>query len=406
MVPQLPGDPGLAQLAGAPGMGDMGGMGGMGGMGNSFAGGLLKPATDLLGTLGNGVFQGMNPQEMFGGVSQAFQQGASGLQQAMGSMMGSGGPGWAGAGARSAAAKTGETLANGAAVGAQGTTLGGQYSAAAADVAQGHTRLLETIQQGQDELAALSGGLPWTAANMVESASRTTARATAIVTELESSLTSQAAATTATGAPVAVTEAPQMAMGAMGPLMSVGMGMMGPAMAAGSMPLSMGMRAAMTGMQAGMQAGTGLMSQASQAGAHGAAAAAPAAAAMPARLAGAASHAGGLGGGAGGGPVATQAARAVPSSPLVQNETNAAAATRSVAVRPATGGAGMGGAGMMGAGAGKAGASRGGNHTTASFLHTTGHGDQIVGDTGTAAPPVLGEADPNAADNDVKVRVD
>jgi hypothetical protein len=81
---------------------------------------------------------------------------------------------------------------------------------------------------------------------------------------------------------------------------------------------------------------------------------------------------------------------------MIQRETNAAPVTTSVA-RTAGGGPGgaTGGAGMMG-GAGaaghgnKAGASN--NHTTASFLHTTDQGGEIVGDLGNASPPVIGES--------------
>ncbi len=44
------------------------------------------------------------------------------------------------------------------------------------------------------------------------------------------------------------------------------------------------------------------------------------------------------------------------------------------------------------------------SHTAASFLHTTDQGGEIVGDLGTAAPPVLGEADPNDPP-DVELRI-
>jgi len=44
------------------------------------------------------------------------------------------------------------------------------------------------------------------------------------------------------------------------------------------------------------------------------------------------------------------------------------------------------------------------SHTAASFLHTTDQGGEIVGDLGNAAPPVLGEADPNEPP-DVELRI-
>lgn len=397
--PQFPDEAIPADLTAAPG-----------GMGNNFAGGLLKPVTDMLGTLGPGLFQGLNPTQMFGGISQAFQQAAGGVQQALGQMMGgAGGQGWSGAGAGAAAAKTGETLANGAAVAAQGTALGGEYSAAAANVAQGQARLLEILQQCQHELEALSAGLPWTAPNMVESGARASALATEAITELESTLTSQAAATTATGAPVAVAQGPQMAMGMLAPMLSVGMSMIGPAMQMGMMPLTIGMQAGTQALQAGMQAGTGLASSLGQAaqGTGGA----PAASALghTGRMVGA--HPGG-GGHGGGGVGATSPARATPSSPMVQNDnTNTAAMARSLSARPTAGAAGVGAAGMMAPGAagygaqgGKAGA--GGSHTSAAFLHTTDQGGEIVGDLGTASPAVIGDPTAHLDDDpDIKLRI-
>ncbi|WP_253870218.1 hypothetical protein [Mycobacterium sp. 1164966.3] len=390
-----------ANLTGAPGAG---------GMGTNFTGGLLRPITDMLGTLGPGIFQGLNPTQMFGGVSQAFQSAAGGLQQALSQMAGGmGGQGWAGAGAGAAAARTGETLANGAAVAGQGTALAGHYTAAAANVEQGHARLIEILTQCQHELEALSAGLPWTAPNMVESASRATALATECITELESTLTTQAAATSATGAPLAIAQGPEMAMGMVGPMLSVGMSMIGPALSMGAMPLTMGVQAGTQALQAGLQAGTGLISSVGQA--PGTGATSPAAAlGHPARMVSATHPTGGGHAGGGGGPVATTPARTTPSSPMVQNENNAATLGRSVVARPAVGGAGMSGAGMMAPGAGygahggKAGAS--GSHTSASFLHTTDQGGEIVGDLGNASPPVIGETASDPDDSpDIKLQI-
>lgn len=410
---QLPtGGPEFPGLGGEEIPAELTGAAGPGGMGSNFASGLLKPVTDMLGTLGPGLFQGLNPTQMFGGITQAFQQAAGGVQQAMSQMMGGmGGQGWSGAGAGAAAAKTGETLANGAAVAAQGTALGGEYSAAAANVAQGQARLLQILEECQHELEGLAAGLPWTAANMVESASRASALATECITELESTLTSQAAATTATGAPVAVAQGPQMAMGMLGPMLSVGMSMIGPAMQMGMMPLTMGVQAGTQALQAGMQAGTGLISSLGQAG-GGAGAASPASALGHTGRMVSATHPSGGGHGGGGGVGATTPARATPSSPMVQNESGAAAAARSMAAaRPSVGGGaagmGMGGAGMMGAAGahgGKAGA--GGNHTAASFLHTTDQGGEIVGDLGHASPAVIGDTTIDPDDSpDIKLRI-
>lgn len=409
---QLPtGGPEFAGLPGEDIPAELTGAAAPGGMGSNFASGLLKPVTDMLGTLGPGLFQGLNPTQLFGGISQAFQQAAGSVQQAMSQMMGGmGGQGWSGAGAGAAAAKTGETLANGAAVAAQGTALGGEYSAAAANVAQGQARLLQILQECQHELEGLAAGLPWTAANMVESASRASALATECITELESTLTSQAATTTTTGAPIAIAQGPQMAMGMVGPMLSVGMSMIGPAMQMGMMPLTMGMQAGTQALQAGMQAGTGLISSLGQAG-QGAGAAPASALGHTGRMVSATHPTGGGGHGGGGGVGATTPARSPASSPLVQNENSgAAAAARSAIARPTAGAAGMGGAGMMpgaagyGGQGGKAGAS--GSHSAASFLHTTDQGGEIVGDLGHASPAVIGDTTIDPDDSpDIKLRI-
>jgi hypothetical protein len=68
------------------------------------------------------------------------------------------------------------------------------------------------------------------------------------------------------------------------------------------------------------------------------------------------------------------------------------------------GGGMMGGAGAAGHG-GKAGANN--SHTSASFLHTTDQGGEIVGDLGHASPPVIGETATDLTDDspDVQLRI-
>lgn len=69
---------------------------------------------------------------------------------------------------------------------------------------------------------------------------------------------------------------------------------------------------------------------------------------------------------------------------------------------------GAGGAGMMGAPyapmAGQGANASANNHTAASFLHTSDQGGEIVGDLGSASPPVLGEVDSNEPP-DVELRI-
>lgn len=379
--------------------------------GGDMVAGLMSPMLQMLGTLGTGIFQGLNPQQMFQPMTQAFQQGAQSLQGLMG-QMGQGGSGWAGAGAAGTAAKTAETLGNGAAVSAQGAALGGQGMTAGADTSQGYTRLLELIQETQHRLEALSGGIPFTAPEMGETAGSATARAVEIVTELESALSAQAANMTATGAPVALAQGPTSMMSMMGPMMQIAMSMMGPAMQMATMPLTMGTQMLSQGVQAGVQAATGMaqalgkdgVGKGPSAGTKGLSTTGLGSAGSPKIGSGGA----GLGGG---GSAGTLAARALPSAvpANLANASEAGSATQSAGVRGAGLAAGSGGSGMMGGapmgGAGARGAGAGnGGHSAATFLHTSDQGGEVVGDLGTVAPPVIGENDPNA-DVDVDLRI-
>jgi hypothetical protein len=60
----------------------------------------------------------------------------------------------------------------------------------------------------------------------------------------------------------------------------------------------------------------------------------------------------------------------------------------------------MGGAPM--AAGGKAGID--GRHSAASFLHTSDQGDEIVGDLGNVAPPVIGQPEANHSP-DIELRI-
>jgi hypothetical protein len=64
----------------------------------------------------------------------------------------------------------------------------------------------------------------------------------------------------------------------------------------------------------------------------------------------------------------------------------------------------MGGGAPYGPMAGQGANNSSNSHSAAAFLHTSDQGGEIVGDLGTAAPPVLGEADPNESP-DVELRI-
>lgn len=340
---------------------------------------LISPVTDALGTLGNGVFSGADPTAMFQGISQAFQATGGSLQQSLGAVDDA----WKGASGAAATAKTVTAIGNGAEVSAQSNALRTSLASAAADVAQAQARLIEIITEFQATIAAIGPSIifPWGWAAAIAAASKAIAMTAEVMTELQGSLGAQAAKTTAEGAPVAITAAPQVAAS---PL------------ASSALPL---LSMASQGAMAGIQAGTGAASSASEAAAKPVDLAETDPAGGPVPIgATPVGGAGGLsGGGVGvGGGAGTFAPRSIQTSTMVQPETTPT--PPSATVRTAGGAGGMG---MMGAPYGPmAGAGHGANassniHTAASFLHTTEQGGEIVGDLGTAAPPVLGEADPS-----------
>jgi hypothetical protein len=353
---------------------------------------LISPVTDALGTLGSGLFDGVDPTTMLQGISQAFQSTGGSLKQSLASVDDA----WQGASGTTAAAKTAKAIANGAEVGAQSDALKSSLGTAATNVAQARVRLIEIIAEFQATMAAIGPNIifPWGWAAAIAAANKAIASTAEEMTELQTSLGAEAAQVTAAGAPVDVTAAPQLA--ASSPMSSL------------ASPL---MSIATKGAQAGIQAGTGAASAAAQAAQQ--ASTDPAAAAIggvagpPITGAGAGGGAGGVGVGGGGG--GAPALRSVASSAMVQPET-ASATGQSATMRAAfTGTAGSSGGGMMGGApygpmAGQGANNSSNNHTAAAFLHTSDQGGEIVGDLGTAAPPVLGAAESNEPP-DVELRI-
>jgi hypothetical protein len=355
---------------------------------------LISPVTDALGTLGSGLFEGVDPTAMLQGISAAFQSTGGSLQQSLGSVDDA----WQGASGTAAAAKTTTAIANGAEVGAQSDALQNSLATAAADVAQARARLIEIVAEFQATLAAIGPSIifPWGWAAAIAAANKAIAATAEVMTELQTSLGAQAAEVTAAGAPVDVTAAPQMASSSASS---------SPMSSLASPLMSMATKAAQAGVQAGTQAASAASQSAAQTASDTAAVPAGAVGAPPG---GSGAAAGGGGGGAGGGGAGPLPPRSIATSAMVQPET--ASTTGQTAMRASGGVAGAAGAGMMGAPyAPMAGAGHGANtssnsHTAAAFLHTTDQGGEIVGDLGTAAPPVLGEADPNEPP-DVELRI-
>jgi hypothetical protein len=357
---------------------------------------LISPVTDALSTLGTGLFQGTDPTAMFQGISQAFQSTDGSLQKSLGAVDDA----WKGAAGTAAAAKTTTAMANGSQLASQSDALRGSLATAATNVAQARVRLIEIITEFQATLAAIGPNIifPWGWAAAIAAANKAIASTAEVMTELQTTLGAQAAEVTAAGTPVDVTTAP----------------------AAGGSPLaslaSPLMSMATKGAQAGIQAGTGAASSASQAANQAASQAANEAAAHATDAAvspvgggsAAVPHSGGGAGGGGAGGAGGTLASRLAASPMVQQET--APTTAQSAVRAASVGSIGAGGGMMGGGApygpmaSQAANNSSHSHTAASFLHTTDQGGEIVGDLGNAAPPVLGEADPNEPP-DVELRI-
>jgi hypothetical protein len=380
---------------------------------------LISPVVQALSTLGTGQFSGMDPTAMFNEISNSFNSTAGPVQQALSAVEG----GWQGAAHAATVAKTTAALANGAQVGTQATGLSSSLSTAVADVAQAQTQLIAIINQFFATVAAIGPMIifPWGWAAVLAAAAQAVTHAAGVMTEVQSSLATQAAAVTAIGSPVSVASAPQ--LGTSGASMAgVASSLLGGSSSAASSPMSsMGMLAplAMSGAMAGMSPAMSAASAAGNAGNPAAAgattgalvgdkAADPKAAAAGAALAGkAGAHAAPVSPAGGGGGAAASGALAgrVTAPPMAAPETTGTVPAS--AARLGTGGVPMTGGGMMGgapvAGAGHA-ANAGGAHTAASYLHTSDHGEKVVKDRSTVAPPVIGEVDPHETP-DIDLRI-
>jgi hypothetical protein len=340
---------------------------------------MIQPVTDALGTLGSGQFNNADPTQMFQGISQALESAAQPVQQALSGLDSL----WQGASASAAGAKTTATLADGAEVAGQATSLGDSLSTAVASVKQAEIRLIAIINEFWAKIAAIGPNIifPWGIAAAIQAATEAVTETTEVISDTQATLGTQAAQVATAGTPVSVTAAPELSAQSLAPLMQMATGLAQPAMEGVS---------AVTQVA---QAGAGATPASAAASAAGGPVADGAAAAAPLSKA-----AGGVGGSAG--SAASGAGSVAPrlGSPLLPRSASVpatdavSATTEGSAVKPAA--SGMGGGPMAGGSpmgnAGKSGAD--GRHNAAAFLHTSN--DQIVGDLGNAAPPVIGHSDP------------
>lgn len=346
---------------------------------------LIKPVTDALGTLGNGMFENLDPTAMLDGISQALSGSSTQVSGAMTDLADV----WEGSSGTAAVTKTKAALDDGAEVNTQAAELRSSLLSAAAAVKQAEARLIQIISQFVATIIAIGPSIifPWGWAAAIAAATEATTLAAETMTELQAQLSGETARVSKAGQPVEITEVP-FADALASQLAQAGSSSGG---GGGSKLLSSLMDTATKAAQTG----TDLASQLGGMGAAGApaAAAAPvaASAAGAAKVASAGGAAAGGGGGAGGvGGAHTLAARTGPTMPGVSEEIG-----RTVAASARPGGtAGLGAPMMGGAPFAPMGAGArvgGGDHTVPSFLHTTDHGEEIVGDLGAASPPVIGE---------------
>lgn len=348
---------------------------------------LISPVTDALGTLGSGLFDNVDPTTMFDGISKATDTAANAVRPAVGSLE----QNWQGVSGSAAGDKANAALANGAEVSRQAAGLRGSLAKAAATVAQAKARHIEIISEFQATIAAIGPNIifPWGWAAAIAAANRAVAQSVEVITETQAILGGEAATVSAVGAPVPVTAAPALGASMIGPLVQMATGLISP----------MTSLATQSGSQAAEKKAKDdetTNRQADLAGAESPAAGGP----MP--VGGGAGAGGSGGGGAGATPASRLSAPASPASAAVTAESAPVSASR-----PAMSGMGMGGGGMMGApmaGAGAAGAGAGNGHTAASFLHTSDQRGDIIGELGSVAPPVIGEADPNDTP-DIELRI-
>jgi hypothetical protein len=351
---------------------------------------MIKPVTDALGTLGTGQFNNADPTQMFQGIAQAFESAADPLQQAISGL----GSVWQGAAASSAGATTNAALADGADVASQSTSLGESLSTVTASVRQAEARLMAIINEFWAKIAAIGPNIifPWGIAQAIQAASEAVTDTAEVMSETQGTMGVQAASVAAVGAPVAATAAtPSLAAQSFAPLLQMATGLTSPVM--------QGVSAATQAAQAGNSSATGATGPGTAGPAVGGAAGAAALDKTPPGGAGG-SAARGVSGGALHPRLGTPLLPRTASVPATAEQVGETGTAKIAATGMGAAGAGpMGGGGPMGS-AGKAGGD--GRYSAASFLHTSN--DQIVGDLGGAAPPVIGQADPTTRP-DVELRI-
>ncbi|BBY46736.1 hypothetical protein MARA_01660 (plasmid) [Mycolicibacterium arabiense] len=363
---------------------------------------LIQPVTDALGTLGSGQLGGMDPTQIFGGLSQALQSAAQSIGPAVSQLASV----WQGAAGTAATGKAVTAMEDGAKVASQSGQLSQSVTAVAATVAQARMRLMTIISEFTAKIAAIGPNIvfPWGMAAAIQAANEAVTETDEVITETQGTVATHAAHVAGVGNQVPVNAVANGAgeasmTGARSALAAPTGAIAGQGLSGALGPM---MQAA-TGMISPIMQGVGAATDATRSG--GAAARPPdggqppppkvdGAAAIPPR---------GIGAGPGLGHRGAEItpARSTSLSAPHGDSTSPHVTRGATAVESA----GLGGMPMGGMPMGQR--TSGGkdtNHNAASFLHTTDQGDALVGDdTAEVGPAVVGEAVKSRPDVDLRI---
>jgi hypothetical protein len=357
---------------------------------------LFKPLTDLMSGFGSGNMASapFDPTQLFDGLQKAFESVFGMLSQVTSAVM----PFWSGAGGAAAVSTTTQSNAEGVATGAQSGDISRIVAMATATVGKGVALLQGVIASFAASLVPLipAAITPIGQAGIIASATTHLTEGLAIVAETRAELTAHTANMTVAGHPIPISAAPQvlssvpsMASSAVqavtGPVQSIigaaagagGMGALGKM--PGRVPTSADTLGARTDPASAKAAGGG----AGGAGGVGGA------------------GLGGLGGvGGGNTPLSTRSADA-PLGSSGRSGTTSQEEVVSRASTSSTTSSTVGPAAMpMGAAGAGATASSSGSHTADRETSVDArHADEVVGESPTAAPPVLGGVEPTTAES-------
>ncbi|MFD0926249.1 hypothetical protein [Williamsia deligens] len=360
---------------------------------------LFRPLTDLLSGFGSGSMANapFDPTQLFDGLQKAFESVFGVLSQAMSTVM----PLWAGAGGSAAMATGTQANVNNVETGGQSADISRIVATATATVGKGVALLQGVIASFAASLAPLipAAITPIGQAGIIASATAHLSEGLAVVAETRAELTAHTANMTFAGHPVPITAAPQAAAAVPGMASSAVQAVTSPvqsimgAVGGGGIGGGLG-RASLSGRLAAASDKLDVRAETAGPGPGGGG---------PGGGAGGAAGFGGVGGlgGAGGGanaPLGTRPADA-PIGPTraggsASNQDEVVTGRTATTTTSAVGPAGMP---MGAAGAGASASSSSAHAADRETSVDARHADEVVGESPSAAPSVLGGVEPSAA---------